>query len=139
MKWIYGEQLASYSEEVFIEKQRELNILPMKFKFIYNDIVLFYKIVNRLVPISLPLYISACIPDDVRYTRQTAPIYDRSDFSTFQCSVTPNYDAFKYSFFYRTMQRWNSLPVCVIQAASLTTLKSSLTNFLWSSDTDWPD
>ena len=139
VKWIYGEQFVSYSDEVFIEKQRELNILPMKLKFIYNDIVLFYKIVNELIPISLPPYISACIPDDVRYTRRTAPIHNLSDNSTFQCSVAPNCDSFRHSFFYRTMHRWNSLPVCVRQAASLITLKSSLTNFFWSSDTEWPD
>ena len=139
VKWIFGELFASYSDEIFFQKQKELKILPMKLKFIFNDLVMFYKIVNELVPISLPSYITVCVPDDVRYTRRNAAIHNLSDSSTFQCSVTPNCDAFRYSFFYRTVRRWNILPVSIRDSTSLTSMKTSLTTFLWSGDTDWPD
>ena len=139
VKWIFGEMFASYSDEIFLQKQKELKILPIKLKFILNDLVMFYKILNELVPISLPSYITACVPDDVRYTRRNAAIYDQSDSSTFKCSITPNCDAFRYSFFYRTVRRWNSLPVGIREATSLTAMKSSLTTFLWSADAEWPD
>ncbi len=127
------------NDRIFFQKQKELKILPIKLKFILNDLVMFYKIVNELVPISLPSYIAACVPDDVRYTRRNATIQDLSDSSTYKCSITPNCDAFRYSFFYRTVHRWNSLPVSIRQATSLAAMKSSLTMFLWSADTDWPD
>ena len=139
VKWINGEPFASYTDEVFVEKQKELDILPIKLKFIYNDVILFYRIVNGFVSISLPSYISITRPENVRYTRRNAPIQDLSDTSTLQCSVIQNCDAFRHGFFYRTMQRWNSLPVSVRQASTISALRSLLTNFLWSCDTDWPD
>ena len=105
----------------------------------YNDLILLYKIVNGLVPISLPSYISITRPENVRYTRRNALIQDLTDTSTLQCSVIPNCEAFRNQFFYRTLQRWNSLPVSVRQASTTSTFKSLLTNFLWSCDNDWPD
>ena len=139
VKWINGEQFDSYSNELFYEKQKELNILPMKLKFIYSDLMLFYKVVNNLIPIDLPDYITVCEPDQTRYTRRNAPIHDLSDTSTYRCSVTPNSDNFRNSFFYRTMSRWNNLPVDVREAGVVSAFKTSLIKFLWSSDTDWPD
>ena len=111
----------------------------MKLKFIYSDLMLFYKIVNNLIPIGLPDYITVCEPDQTRYTRRNAPIHDRSDTSTYRCSVTPNSDNFRNSFFYRTMSRWNNLPVGVRGARFVSAFKTSLIEYLWSSDTDWPD
>ena len=111
----------------------------MKLKFIYTDLVLFYKIVNELVPIYLPTYITICTPDQVRNTRVNAAIHDLSDSSSYRCSVTPNCDAFKTSYFYRSMTKWNSLPPSIRQAERISIFKSSLVDFLWSADNDWPD
>ena len=94
MKWINGELFASYSDEVFFEKQKELDILPIKLKFIYSDILLMYKIINGLIPINLPPYITLVTPNDVRHTRRNAPIEDLSDYTTLQCSITPHCNAF---------------------------------------------
>ena len=33
-------------------------------KFIYNDLVLFYKIVNQLIPVELPDYITVYEPEN---------------------------------------------------------------------------
>ena len=138
-QWINGEQFASYTDEIFVEKQRELNILPIKLKFIYTDLILFYKIVNKTVSITLPSYISVCGPEDVRYTRRNAPIHDLSDFSTYNCNITPSCDVFKNSYFYRSVHRWNKLPVSIRQVGRISSFKSMLTKFLWSADIDWPD
>ena len=54
IKWINGEQFVSYSEETFLKKQKDLDILPMKLKFILTDLIMFYKIVNSLVQLDLP-------------------------------------------------------------------------------------
>ena len=51
VKWINGEQFASYSEDKYNELLRKHQILPIKMKFIYNDLVMFYKIVNHLTPV----------------------------------------------------------------------------------------
>ena len=44
-KWILKEQNESYSDLVFLAKQKDLDILPMKYKFIFSDLVLFYRII----------------------------------------------------------------------------------------------
>ena len=72
---------------------------------------MFYKIVNSLVPITLPDYISPTEADQVRYTRRTAAIIEHTDVSTFNCSIIPTCDSFRKSFFYRTLQLWNRLPL----------------------------
>ena len=120
-------------------KQRELNILPIRFKFMYNDLTLFYKILNSLLPISLPEYMTVAEADHVRYTRRTAGIVEHTDTSTICCSITPNCDSFRNSYFYRTMGIWNKLPVSIRQSNSILAFKSLLVRFFWSADTSWPD
>ena len=139
IKWINGEQFSSYSDDVFAIKQKELNILPIRLKFIYNDLMLFYKIVNKFVPVSLPGYITVCQPEGSRYTRRNAQIHDMTDISTYKSSIVPCTDVFRYSFFYRTMLRWNSLPVDVRQSDYISKFKVNVIKHLWTADIDWPD
>ena len=49
VKWILKEPYASYNDEVFLKKQRSLDLLPMKYKFLLSDLTLFYKIVNNVI------------------------------------------------------------------------------------------
>ena len=65
LKWILREQHESYSDLVFLDKQPELDILPMKSKFLFSDLVLFYRIMNNDVKIELPCHISRIEPHDV--------------------------------------------------------------------------
>ena len=139
VKWINGEQFVSYTDEKYYEVLRKHNILPMKLKFIYNDLVMFFKIVNKLLPVDFPDYITVCEPGNSRFTRSTASIHNSNDTTKFSCSIQPNCDAFKYSFFYRTMLRWNHLPIDIRNAENLGKFKSMLKQALWSPDTEWPD
>ena len=41
VKWILEEQLESYSDLIFLNKQKDLDILPIKYKFLFSDLVLF--------------------------------------------------------------------------------------------------
>ena len=54
VKWINGEPFVSYTDEKYSEVLRKHQLLPIKLKFIYNDLVMFFKIVNKLIPIELP-------------------------------------------------------------------------------------
>ena len=152
IKWINGEQFSSYSDSAFFEKQKELNILPIRMKFIHNAITLFYKIsnnlvtislphyiANNLVTISLPHYIAKAHPEAMRYTRQNANTIHRLDTTTYCCSVLPSCNAFKYSFFYSTMLLWNALPATLRQIDKVSSFKRELTKFLWTSANSWPD
>ena len=134
IKWIDGHPYVSYTQEEFSKKQREYDILPMKARFRLNDLKLFYQIVNSLVPIDLPKYITFAGASQTRYTRRTAGIIEGDDTTTLCCSIVPNCDVFSNSYFYRTMKMWNSLPVSVRQASGISLFKSELTRFLWSAE-----
>ena len=56
VKSILREQHESYSEPVILQKQKELDILPMEQKVLFSDLILFFKIVNNQVEIELPEY-----------------------------------------------------------------------------------
>ena len=139
IKWINGEPFCSYSEEKYAEELRKLKILPMRLKFLYNDLVLFYKIVNRLIPIDFPDSITLVNVEGTRLTRRNAAVLDLTDVTRYSCSVSPNTDVLRNSFFHRTVKNWNSLPVNVRQSISTTLFKSSLMKYMWSPDIVWPD
>ena len=139
VKWIKGQQFDSYSEERFFAVQKELKILPMKLKFYHNSLTLFYKIINGLTKISLPDYITVSEAVNLRYTRNSSSVIEGVDTTTYCCSVVPNCDSFRYSFFVRTVKLWNALPVGIRQCSCVSVFKVYLTTFLWSCDTNWPD
>ena len=78
-------------------------------KFVYNDLV--YKIVNQLIPVELSDYITVCERENKIFTRHTASVHNYGDNSKFSRSVEPNCNAFKHSFFCRSLNRWNNLPL----------------------------
>ena len=139
VKWINGQQFDHYPEIEYFKKQKELNILPVKFKFVLNDLVLLYKIINCYIPIVLPDHFSYCRPYEVRYTRNTSEIIYENDVTRLKCSIKPSCDNFRNSFFYRTMISWNKLPHNIRQSSKISCFKSQVTQFLWSSDLHWPD
>ena len=101
----------NYSGREFLEKQKELEIRPItiSLKFIHNTFILFYRIVNSLINIVLPDYITVVHPEYSRYTRNTA-----LDSYTHSCPITSPCDNFKHNFFYRSMMLWNKLPLIII-------------------------
>ena len=65
IKWINGEPFSSYSDETYAEEHRKLKILPLKLKFIHNDLVLFNIIIYSQMDIVnkiLPLHVGNIIP-----------------------------------------------------------------------------
>ena len=139
VKWIYGQQFSHYTDMEYSSKLKELSILPIKSKFALNDLIMFYKILNCIVPISLPEHFTVIKPKDVRFTRKTVAIIDNKDVTSIKCSIKPSCDSFRKCFFYRTMTLWNSIPYSIRQQSTITKFKSQVTEFLLSADLDWPD
>ncbi len=139
IKWIDGHPFVSYTNEEFMLKQREYDILPINLRFRLNDLKLFYQILNDQVPISLPPYITYAEASQSRYTRNTAAVIEGSDTTTLISSIVPSCDVFSNSYFYRTMKMWNSLPADVRQTEGISAFKSKLIEYLWTADTSWPD
>ena len=139
IKWIHGRKFDHYKDNEFFDKQKELDILPIKFKFFLNDLALFYKIINSLVSIKLPGHFIVLQGDRVRCTRTTSAIINQNDTTLMKCNIRPNCESFKNCFYYRTMVMWNRLPCNIRQTARIPHFKSKLTKFLWTADNDWPD
>ena len=58
LKWILSEQELSYSNEVYIGKCKQVNILSLFCRFNFNDMNLFHKIVYKTIPINMPDYLT---------------------------------------------------------------------------------
>ena len=114
IKWINCEEAYSYSDEVYVIRCRQTNILPLQLHFELNDLVFFYKIIYKLIPVSLPAYNSPYNGDSI--SRLTNTSMDDMSYVINVNTVIPldtahsNSKFFK-SFFYRTMHILNSLPL----------------------------
>ena len=132
IKWILKEPFVSYSDSEYLKKQRDLDLLPMKSKFLFTDLVLYHKIVYGLVNINLPNYVVKLEPKDVlRVTRNTNSILEGTDKLKFKCTVIPKVNSFKNSFFVRTYEAWNSLPLIIRAIKNPDLFSSTLKEHLW--------
>ena len=139
IKWINGEQFTSYGDNMFFEKQKDLNILPIRLKFVHNTLTVFYEIVNKLVDVSMPEYIHKVHPQVLRFTRTNANTIHCRDTSSYACAILPNCNAFRNSFFYRTMLLWNVLPIDKRNIDKISSFKRELTKYIWTAGDSWPD
>ena len=132
VKWIHKEPFVSYTDKVFLAKQKSLDLLPISVKFTYTDIVIFHKIVYEAINIGMPNYILKHTASEVtRVTRQNASIADNTDTLKYKCSVTPKVDSFKNSFFVRTYIKWNQVPLHIRSIPEPSRFSSSLKEHLW--------
>ena len=132
VKWILKEQMESYSNIEFLSKQKELDILPMEFKFLFSDLTLFFQIVNKDVNIELPYYICKIESQDVlKVTRSSQAIKNNVDNLTFKCKIKPKIKCFQDSYFVRTLNRWNEVPYEIRSSDSLDKFKCLLKEHLW--------
>ena len=127
LKWIHNEQHISYSEEYYLSKLKEIDILPMKEKFIYNDLVTFHKIVHNLIPISLP---STIVIGHTR-TRSGTRNSDNLTYSVNE-NISVNKQTFSHDFFIRCIKHWNSLPLTLRETVSIDKFGLVLKTCLWN-------
>ena len=134
LKWILSEEGLSYTAETYIKKCKSVDILPLSQKFDLNDLVFFHKIVNSLVPVTLPSYLSfydgisrlrSCHLDNLSLVSSITPRSSQS--------ASRSNSPLSKSFFYRTHLLWNSLPFTLREIGSPSLFKSELTKHLWTS------
>ena len=71
---------------MFFEEQKELNILPIRLKFVHYALTVFYKIVNKLVDVSMPEYIRQVHPQALRFTRSNVNTIHCRD-TSYSCAI----------------------------------------------------
>lgn len=125
IKWILSEQFCVYSAEYYTQKLIDLDILPFSQKFVFNDMVMFYKIINNLVPVTLPSYVTS--RSNTRSSSDGSTLGIDSDLVS-----NPIKNVFGLSFFPRCIATWNHLPSTTKDSENVDIFRKSIKDHLWN-------
>ena len=150
IQWILGEQDHHYNDLEYLSRLRDLDLMPMEYKFTYTDLVMFHNIYYDRSVVKLPQYLvpvtstdrsrfrsnirpperfsqpeSSGVPDN------SARRNNRFDDMSLKCSVEAKTRSFKNSFFFRTHLKWNDLPTELKHQNESVAFQSSLKQHLW--------
>ena len=136
IKWILSEECLRYNNyNTYIRKCQQVRLLPLSKRFDFNDLVLFFKVLRKLIPLDLPSYLQfyngnsrlrSCHFDNLSIISSLSP----------KCnglSDTNKNFALNKSFFYRAHLQWNLLPLEIRSLESLSMFRSEVMKFLWKS------
>ena len=138
IKWILSEQFYAYSDAYYMQKLVDLDILPMAQKFVFNDMVLFFKILTGLIPVALPQY--------VNFRSNTRSSSSNGSTLGIDSVIVQNpiKNVFGRSFFPRCISTWNSLSPELKASENIINFKAGIKAYLWQSvlgrydsDTSW--
>ena len=128
IKWILKETNHHYNDLEYLSRLRDLSILPLESKFLYNDLVIFYRIFYGNYPITFPSYLEFVSCEDLTRLRSS-----HLDETCLKCIINPRVEGFRSSYFYRTHAKWNLLPAWLKRITSLLAFKTHLKKYFWSS------
>ena len=133
IKWINCEEGYSYTDELYAIRCKQADILPLQLHFELNDLVFFYKIIYKLIPVSLPSYISPYTGDSrLRKAHMDSMSFVINNNTSITLDNVYSNSRFFKSYFYRTLHIWNKLPLNIRQSCSLVKFKLDVKNFLWN-------
>ena len=129
LKWIFHEEYCSYFDiETYYKKCKEVNILPLRYRFDLNDLIFFHKIVYNTIDIEIPAYIKQYSGESrLRSSRLDTLSY----ISTLDPVNTSTRSPLYKSFFFRSIHLWNSLPFNTRNCTNPITFKKHVKEFLW--------
>ena len=128
IKWILSEEYIRYNSYIiYIQKCRQVNLLPLAKRFDLNDLILFHKIVYSLIPLDLPYYLS--------YFNGSSRLRScHLDHLSFVCNLETKNSSTSHlakSFFYRTYTKWNALPLNIREIDCSSSFKEKVDKYLW--------
>ena len=128
IKWILSEQELSYSNEVYLRKCKQVNILPLLYRFMFNDINLFHKIIYKIIPVTMPDYLTLYSGDSrLRSTR-----LDNLSFVSNISLTTTSISNLNKSFFFCSHTLWNFLPFDLRNSMIPSQFKIELVKHCWN-------
>ena len=149
VKWILNEQYHHYSDLEYTCRLRDLKLLPIKYFFILNDLIIFHKIycVDSYC-VSLPSYFRPFNDNDTGRLRSNVnpPDFFNSQRSTLdlssmramshddkslKCTLSSVSVTFRNSFFFRRHMLWNHLPLKIREEVLPSRFKALLQPHLW--------
>ena len=135
VKWILNDYSVKYGPNyhLYLIHCRQLNILPIKYRFDFNDLKMFHSIVNGFSCVKLPDYIKPFQGSRLRRCHL--------DSKSFVSTIQPKVTGRKFesvtrgtlftSFFYRTHILWNTLPISIREIIRPSQFKNKLLDHLW--------
>ena len=136
IKWILDEQYFHYSSDVYFQNCKLLDILPLVFRFIQNDLILFHKIFYNLCPISFPSYLKPFTGCSLRSCHLDTLCMVSEIIPKINISAVSSSQPFASSFFYRTHTIWNNLPFGLRATSCSRSFKSKLIKIIWEQARD---
>ena len=129
IKWILNEEAFSYQTiEIYNSKCKQVNLLPLFHRFNLNDLVLFHKIFHKRIPVNMPSYLSLFAGN----SRLRSCHLDRLSYVS---SILPNGSSthtLNKSFFYRTHNLWNTLPLEIREIVNPSEFKNKVRKHFWN-------
>ncbi len=140
IKWVRNDMSVSYSiDDLYFIHCKQLNILPIKFRFDYHDIKFLHSIVYNLSCVKLPEYLEF-------FSGTTRLRSSHLDHLSLMSTVQPRGNAnsnsrqgLKNAFFYRAHLMWNRLPLSLREIIRPSIFKKKLLKFIWSDLVSTPD
>ena len=148
VKWILNEQYHHYNDWEYLCRLRDLSLLPLKYFFVLNDLIIFHKIFNNNYCIKLPPYFRPYNANDRGRLRSIVnpPEYYNTQRSTLdlssmramsyddkslKCTLSSVSVSLRNSFFFRGHMLWNHLPLNLREEQLPSKFKALLLPHLW--------
>lgn len=141
LKWILGDDAISYSSDILYHIHcKQMNILPIKYRFDLHDLTFFHSVVNGTSCVKLPTYIMPFSGSRLRSSHLDRKCYV-SDILPRNLESTRNYAGvnptnFGNSYFYRTHLAWNKLPLEMRNIENPTEFRTAVTKYIWHEISD---
>ena len=146
IKWILSENDHHYNDLEYMNRLRDLDLLPIEYRFILSDLIIYYNIYNNKSCVKLPEYYHPVTDEDRSKLRKNIKPPDyleaneildlgqlrktKSNEFSLKCIKDVNSNIFKNCFFFRTLQEWNRIPTEIRSAKNVTIFKENLRNYL---------
>ena len=135
IKWINEEFGWSYSfnDLLYHAHCKQLNILPIRYRFDFHDLKLFHLIVHNISCIKLPSYLHF-------FEGHSRLRFSHLDHLSLVSDVIPSHKfntsnrkrGLANSYFYRTHLLWNRLPLSLREIIRPSVFKSKLVEYIWT-------
>ena len=143
VKWILSEEDHSYNDIEYLMRLRDLDLFPLRERFIISDLIVFFDIFRGQSCLELPSYIKYLSleersrlrpkivpPQNINSVENSQHLnrlrQSRNDSQSLKSEINAKSNSFKASFFYRTLQNWNCLPSEVKEITSKNLFKEKL-------------
>ena len=123
IKWILSELELSYSNEAYIRKCKQVNILPLLYRFMFN-------VIYKIIPVTMPDYFTLYSGDS--RLRSSSTHLDNLSFVSNIASTTTSIGNLNKSFFFCSHTLWNFLPFDLRNSMIPSQFKIKLAKHYWN-------